>query len=119
MRILKLIVLVALAYTSCANAQKKEPKYEVLGNNVIKATYYHDNGCIAQKGYFKEGKLDGEWIMFAENGKKIAIGHYVEGKRNGAWFFWKINGEALREVTYANGQLINVIEWSNAKDISL
>ncbi|MDT0606341.1 toxin-antitoxin system YwqK family antitoxin [Croceitalea rosinachiae] len=100
------------------NAQKIEPKYEKVGE-IVKAIYFHDNGQIAQIGCIKNGKLQGEWVMFTESGKKIAIGHYDEGKRIGEWFFWKVDGEALREVTYSEGRLVNVIEWNNSKDITL
>ena len=119
MRLLRLIVAVALAYTACGNAQNKEPKIEVLNNTMVKIIYYHDNGEIAQIGCFKNGKLEGEWVMFADSGKKIALGHYEKGKRNGEWFFWKVNGDALREVTYLDGKLINVVEWSNSKALAL
>ena len=38
---------------------QKEPKLEVVGN-LVKATYYHDNGQIQQEGFFKDGKLEGK-----------------------------------------------------------
>lgn len=118
MKIIKVVLVLAFAYASCANAQKKEPKFERVGN-MIKAVFYHDNGQIAQVGCIKEGKLQGEWVMFAETGKKIAVGKYEEGKRTGNWFFWKINGEALREVTYNDGKLMNVVEWNHSNTVSL
>lgn len=109
-----MVGLVFLSMT-VANAQKKEPKFEVLSDTMVKAIYYHSNGEISQIGCFKNGRLQGEWIMFDENGKKIALGEYKEGKRIGEWFYWNPNGEALREVTYSNGKLINVIEWKNSR----
>ncbi len=115
MRLLKTIVVLVFLYTAFTHAQKKEPKFEVLSDTMVKAIYYHNNGEISQIGCFKNGKLQGEWIMFNENGKKIAIGEYKEGKRIGEWFYWKPNGEALREVTYFNGKLVNVIEWTNSR----
>lgn len=115
MRLVKTIVVLVFLCTTYVDAQKKEPKFEVLNDAVVKAIYYHNNGEISQIGCFKNGKLQGEWIMFDENGKKIAIGEYKEGKRVGEWFYWKSDGEALREVTYSNGKLVNVIEWTNSK----
>ena len=32
-------------------AQEVKPKYEVV-NNMVKATYYHDNGQIKQEGFY-------------------------------------------------------------------
>jgi len=117
MRQIKMIIVLALVYTTCSNAQLKEPKFEVLSDAMIKAVYYHPNGQIAQIGCFKHGKLQGEWVMFDEVGKKITVGEYEEGKRTGEWFYWKPDGEALREVTYCNGKLVNVVEWTNSRAI--
>ena len=105
--------LIVLIGSIAMNAQKIEPKFEVKGK-LVKGTYYHDNGQIAQTGNFRNGKLVGKWTMYAENGKKIALGSYEDGKRTGEWFFWKANGEALREATYIEGRLVSVIEWSNS-----
>lgn len=118
MKLVKTIAIFILAFTACANAQKKDPTIKKVGN-MLKVTFYHDNGEVAQIGCLKDGKLQGEWNMFSEDGKKIAVGYYKEGKRTGEWFFWKINGDALREVSYDEGKLINVVEWSNSKSISL
>lgn len=39
-------------------AQTEKPVLEKEGN-LVKATYYHENGKVKQQGYFKNGKLDG------------------------------------------------------------
>jgi len=119
MRLLKLMVVLALAYTMSGNAQKKESTFEAINNSIIKATYYHENGQIAQIGCLKNGKLEGEWVMYADNGKKIALGKYLDGNRTGNWFFWKVDGGALREVTYFEGKLINVVEWNHSNSPTL
>lgn len=92
-------------------AQEPQPTFERVGE-MVKGIYYHDNGQIAQVGCFKNGKLQGAWVMFDKNGAKISLGHYNQGKRTGEWFFWKPDGEALREVSYYNGKLLSVVEWS-------
>ena len=118
MKLVKTITILLLAFTGFVNAQKKEPMVEKVGN-MLKVTFYHENGEIAQIGCLKNRKLQGEWTMYSEDGKKIALGHYHEGKRTGEWFYWKTDGDALREVYYEEGRIINVIEWSNSAPISL
>ena len=95
-------------------AQTQEPVYEKAGDQV-KATFYHDNGAIAQVGHFKDGKLHGDWVMYNAEGKKIALGQYVDGARNGKWFFWK--GESLKEVDYSDNRIISVVDWDNGTEI--
>lgn len=97
-------------------AQQSEPSYEREGEQV-KATYYHENGKIAQAGYYLKGKLHGEWQMFDTAGEKIAIGQYAFGQKTGKWFFW--NKEGLKEVDYLKNQVVNVTQWNNAEAIVL
>lgn len=94
------------------NAQEVKPKFEKVDTKV-KATYYHDNGEIAQTGYFADGKLDGEWKMYNDTGKKIAEGNYTEGKKTGKWFFWNNDKSTLSEVDYKNSEIVNVTQWNN------
>ena len=110
----KLLVFATLALSFSLSAQKKKPEFVKVGS-MIKAVYYHENGSIAQMGCFNlKGKLQGEWVMFAQDGSKISIGSYENGKRNGNWFYWKPNGEMLREVSYTNGRLVSLVEWTNS-----
>ncbi|MEA1786643.1 nicotinic acid mononucleotide adenyltransferase [Arenibacter sp. GZD96] len=93
-------------------AQDTKTKYEQEGD-LLKATYYHDNGEIAQIGYFLNGKLHGEWQMYDENGAKLAKGSYVSGQKTGKWYFWE--GEHLSEVDFVDSKIAHVKKL-NAKD---
>lgn len=97
-------------------AQDGSPSYEKEGD-MVKATYYHDNGVISQTGYFYQGKLHGEWIMYDRDGKKIAIGQYDMGAKDGKWFFWKEG--LLQEVDYLNNEIINVVNWNNSEPVAI
>tara|TARA_R110000868_G_scaffold82956_6_gene234022 strand:- start:11083 stop:11430 length:348 start_codon:yes stop_codon:yes gene_type:complete len=97
----------ALFLTVAISAQDKAPTFTKDGNKVI-ATYFHDNGVIAQTGEFLKGKLHGEWNMFDEAGQKIASGEYLNGKKTGKWFFWK--GEELKEVDFEDSRIVSVIQ---------
>ena len=106
-----LILTFALLFSIAITAQDHKPVFEKQGD-MIKATYFHNNGKIAQIGFYKEGKVHGEWKAFDENGKKIAVAQYDLGKRTGKWFFW--NGSELSEVDYSNNRIAGITKWNNA-----
>ncbi len=92
--------------------EKKEPKMEKQGD-LIKATHYHANGEIAQWGFYKDGRLHGEWISFDEKGNKLAMASYYKGKKVGVWTFWK-DGERI-EVDYGNdSRILDVTKKGNS-----
>ena len=104
----KIIILGTLLISGLTFAQNKEPKLEAVGN-MVKATYYFDNGQIQQEGFFKNGKLEGKWVSYDVDGNRKSIGEYEKGARNGKWFFW--NNVTLSEVDYLNNQITDVKNW--------
>lgn len=94
--------------TTCKKTCKKN-SYE-LSDGLIKATLYHDNGEIAQTGYYtKENKLQGEWISYDMSGNKTAVAQYDNGKKVGTWLFYQ--GSIMKEVTYADSRISEVKTW--------
>ncbi len=75
----KAIILGAFLVSGFAFAQTAKPVLEQEGN-LVKATYYYENGKVQQTGYFKDGKLTGQWVAFDENGNKKSIAEYTEGQ---------------------------------------
>ncbi len=112
----KVALLLIGMFTISLAAQEIEPKFEKEGKQV-KATYFHDNGEIAQTGFYLNGKLHGEWKMYDTEGDKIAMGQYDQGIRTGKWFFWK--GAELEEVAYVDNEIVNVTKWKNAESVVL
>lgn len=105
----KILILGAFLLSGVAFAQTTKPVLEQEGN-LVKATYYYDNGKIQQQGYFKDGKLTGQWIAFDEQGNKKSIGTYVNGDKTGKWFFW--NNDSLSEVDYSDSRVASVKSWT-------
>ena len=105
----KLMMIAVLVLSSVTFAQNREPKLEEV-DGAVKATYYHENGKIQQEGFFTDGKLDGKWISYNENGVKIAIAEYSKGEKVGNWFFW--NNEGLSEVDYSKDVILSIKKWS-------
>ncbi|MDI1254974.1 MAG: membrane-binding protein [Flavobacterium sp.] len=104
----KYLLIVAILISGIISAQNIAPKHEVVGN-LIKSTYYYENGKVSQEGFFKKGKLHGTWVSFDENGTKNAIAEYNNGKKTGKWFFW--NNNNLTEVDYSENRVASVKTW--------
>ncbi|QLG45118.1 toxin-antitoxin system YwqK family antitoxin [Costertonia aggregata] len=112
----KILMMAAFFCTVTLVAQNIEPKFEKNGD-MVEATYFHDNGNIAQTGYFLNGTLNGKWKMYDAQGKKIAMGEYVNGVKTGKWFFWK--GQQLTEVDYDNNAIASVVKWNNGEAVAV
>ncbi len=105
----KIILIVALLVSGMFFAQEVKPKFEIV-DNMVKATYYHDNGQIKQEGFYLDGKLHGKWISYTEAGVKQTIGEYENGAKVGKWFFW--NDKSLSEVDFSKSKIDAVKKWS-------
>lgn len=102
------IIIAMLLLTGTLFSQNIQPKLEAV-NKMVKATYFHDNGQVMQEGFFKNGKLQGEWTSYDSNGVKVASATYENGKKTGKWFFW--NSSSLSEVDYSNNKIVAVRNW--------
>jgi len=111
----KALFLMTLMVSVSVFSQKPEPTFENEGK-LLKATYFHDNGEVSQTGYFLNGKLHGDWVMFDAGGTKIATGTYENGIKTGKWFFWKMDN--LSEVDYAANRIVQVKEWNKTGLVS-
>ena len=99
-----------------AMAQDNDPKpvFEKDGD-LIKGTFYYEDGSIRQEGTYKDGRLHGEWVSYDQNGEKTALANYENGKKSGKWFFWTEN--KLTEVDYQNSMIASVNSWKNENSI--
>jgi len=111
----KIIFIAAILFGIGVTAQEVQPNFEKEGD-LIKGTYFYDNGEIQQQGTYKDGKLHGEWTTYNKNGEKSALGEYENGVKTGKWFFWT-NGE-LTEVDYRNNTIAEVTTWENTSSIA-
>ncbi|AZQ59519.1 nicotinic acid mononucleotide adenyltransferase [Maribacter sp. MJ134] len=110
----KILIIALMSFSLGAFAQDIAPKFEKEGD-MVKATYFHANGAVAQQGYFLNEKLEGEWTMFNEKGDKIAMGNYVKGAKTGKWLFWE--GDALREVNFDNNKIAAVTNANQSRSL--
>jgi antitoxin component YwqK of YwqJK toxin-antitoxin module len=109
-RIVILLVLVMIGNVVIAQQENKD--LYVKRGKLVEATLYHDNGVVAQHGFYNtEGKLHGQWVSYDLEGKKTAIGNYDNGVKTGTWFFW-VNDE-LHEAVYQESRLTTVNSWES------
>ncbi|CAM2829840.1 toxin-antitoxin system YwqK family antitoxin [Flavobacterium frigoris] len=106
----KYIILGTVLISGMIFAQNTKPQLEAVGN-LVKATYHYEDGKVQQVGFFKDGKLEGEWTSYDINGNKTAIAVYDKGQKTGKWFFW--NNAVLSEVDYSKNQIASVKNWKH------
>lgn len=92
---------------SVSFAQEIEPKFEQQ-EDLVKATYYHDNGMVKEVGFFKNEKLHDKWISYNKEGKIKVVAFYNNGEKDGKWYM--IGDDAVKEVTYKSNKIIKVQE---------
>ncbi len=93
-----------------AQDKTPEPAFEVQGN-LIKGTFYYEDGSIRQQGTYKDGRLHGKWVSYDQDGAKTAIANYENGQKTGKWFFW--SEDELTEVDYQKSVIANVNTWKS------
>ncbi|KAB1067993.1 nicotinic acid mononucleotide adenyltransferase [Tamlana haliotis] len=95
-----ILIVFALLMTVVSFGQQKRDLKLNKDTNLIDVVYYHDNGVVSQTGsYTADGKLQGVWLSFDTEGKKLVSANYDNGKKVGKWIHW-IDGEA-KEVDYS------------------
>ena len=57
------------------------------------------------QGSFKNGKKEGNWVSYHDNGQLLEKGNYKNGKQEGIWILYNTNGEPILKKNYENGKL--------------
>jgi len=107
---MKRFVMTSVIFVLMVNmsfAQAVEPTFEKQ-DDLVKATYYYDNGIIKEVGFFKDNKLQDQWISYNQEGKIKVVAFYNEGKKDGKWYL--VGDESVKEVTYKSNKIIKVEE---------
>lgn len=106
-----LAILAIVICTSVSLAQNIKKNTYILEGDLIEATLFHDNGTIAQTGYYtQENKLQGEWVSYDRYGNKTAVAEYNNGKKVGTWTFFQ-GDNTQQVVTYDNSRIAEVRTW--------
>ena len=74
---------------------------------------YHDNGRVREKGTYKDGKPDGPYVSYNDNGQLLLKGTFKDGKAEGPWVYYHDNGQLWSKGTYKDGKIDG--PWVNYK----
>ena len=110
-----LIIILFFSVSLVGFSQENNPTYTAEGN-LVKATYYHEDGSVSVQGFFKDKKLTGEWTRFDTKGNKTQIANYKAGKKVGKWFVW--GKDALKEINYDNNAIVSVNTWKSESKLA-
>jgi antitoxin component YwqK of YwqJK toxin-antitoxin module len=65
---------------------------------------YWDNGQLRSKGDYKNGMYDGSWIKYGDNGQLRSKGHYKNGMYDGSWIKYGDDGQLWSKGNFRNGK---------------
>lgn len=108
-------LFIALLASGIAFSQEKEPTFEKQ-DDLVKATYYHDNGAVKEVGFFKDQKLHDQWIRYDKTGKISVVANYDNGLKEGKWYI--VGESTTKEITYKANKLVKV-EEKEGTDLSI
>ena len=74
--------------------------------NGLFINYYANSQIKKTKGNFKDGKKDGKWTNWYEDGQKQCEVNYKDGKLDGKWIEWDESGRKQSEVNYKDGKVL-------------
>lgn len=81
---------------SFIGSSRIEKVYAVLSTDstILHGTYttYHANGRVLQSGTYNQGRRNGYWQSWFDNGQKETETHYTNGKETGIWKYYNYNG---------------------------
>ena len=108
-RILAPILLVVLLFPSLALGETMDDLVETNGLYYKKFTDVPFTGKIAGKyhqGSIKNGKKDGPWVRYHNDGQLRSKGTYKDGKKYGPWVYYWSNGGLSSKGTYKNEKYV-------------
>ncbi|MDN3595693.1 toxin-antitoxin system YwqK family antitoxin [Zunongwangia endophytica] len=111
-----IVALMMIGGAAIAQSGIKKPVFEKQGD-LIKGTYYYEDGNIRQEGTYKNGELHGKWISYDENGEKTASAKYNSGEKVGTWLFWE--GDKIKQVEYRSNQIVSVDDLSSESKLAI
>lgn len=79
--------------------------------------YYHNkiNAVMSTETYNDKGELDGEKLVYYENGQIAEKSNFVNGKQEGLSTWYSENGVVLKEFLYENDELHGMSKYYDIK----
>lgn len=74
---------------------------------------YHLNGKVKEIGCFKNGRRDGVWKQYSEEGVLLAQAGFRNGQRQGVWEFHDSEDRTMGRLIYAAGMLAQAEQYDD------
>ena len=71
---------------------------------------YNGNSTGLYKGKIIDGKKEGEWFFYHDNGQLWSKNNYKDGEQEGKQFWYDENGKLKETTIWKDGELIERIE---------
>ncbi|MBI5272353.1 MAG: hypothetical protein HY861_00020 [Chlamydiia bacterium] len=71
-------------------------------------SYFYENGTVKTVERYKEGRLDGEVLLYWPNGQRKRKSFFIRGVREGLDQMWNCNGQLVDEGSYEAGRAVGV-----------
>jgi antitoxin component YwqK of YwqJK toxin-antitoxin module len=103
-------------------AQNKEVN-TFFDNGMVKSTYRYTNtknyevinfyasGKMMESGRFVNGKMDGNWTAYAENGVRISEAFYKNGEKSGEWRIYDDSGALRYKILYDANRIVSAVNF--------
>ncbi|MFM2285279.1 MAG: hypothetical protein RLZZ543_776 [Bacteroidota bacterium] len=121
----KLLVLLFVCASISLMAQNKELT-TFYDNGTIKSKYVYEDsqtyivsnysalGNLIEVGHFENGKMDGSWTSYNEQGIKTAEAFYSNGVKTGDWKIFDEVGALRYLITYDSNKIVNAKNFDSA-----
>jgi antitoxin component YwqK of YwqJK toxin-antitoxin module len=116
-------LIIFLLITACSTKEEKivdkyddgsPKKIEVYQQNIkIEEKEFYPNQQLKYKGNFKDGKRDGEWIYYYDDGKVWSEGGFLNDKRHGVTKVYFPNGQLRYRGGYDKGKKTGIWKFYN------
>jgi antitoxin component YwqK of YwqJK toxin-antitoxin module len=78
---------------------------------------YWDNGALDRKGNYINGEKEGYWEIYYIDGELYSKGNYKNSLYNGEWFYYDYHGRLEYKTLYKNGKRVTNLRIDESKKL--
>jgi len=94
-----------------SNGKTQFQYYYNQGKKEGKWYQYRDDGSLFEEKVYENGVIEGTKISYHSNGVKNFVSTYINGKRNGESFQYNDDGELVGKSQYNMGKKVGKTQW--------
>ena len=98
-----LLSLISCSIETDSVVERNGLYYEDLANSISGFTPFTGEVIGKEKGRVEDGKKEGKWVGYHEDGDLRYRGSYKNGKEEGEWVGYHGNGQLSSKGSYKNG----------------